>query len=225
MSRIVILAQERDEVGKLRSTLVGEGHDVSLTSNLEEVMSSGLNSQADLIFWDTASLPLDGVEARALVARCKESRLTSVIALIPLEKANSYDFTPGVDDFILCPYSPVEVITRARKALGHLSRVDGREILRCGDLMIDLSRYEVWLGKRQVFLTFKEYELLRFLMTNPGKVYTRETLLNRVWGYDFFGGTRTVDVHVRRLRSKIEDIDHSFIETVRNVGYRFKEGT
>jgi DNA-binding response OmpR family regulator len=70
--------------------------------------------------------------------------------------------------------------------------------------------------------TYKEYELLRFLATNPDTVFTRETLLNKVWGYDFYGGARTVDVHVRRLRSKIEDRSHSFIETVRNVGYRFR---
>ncbi len=71
-------------------------------------------------------------------------------------------------------------------------------------------------------LTFKEYQLLTLLAANPGRVYTRETLLRNIWEYDYFGGTRTVDVHVRRLRSKIEDDDHSFIETVRNVGYRFR---
>ena len=71
-------------------------------------------------------------------------------------------------------------------------------------------------------LTYKEYELLRFLATNPDTVFTREALLNKVWGYDFYGGARTVDVHIRRLRSKIEDAHHSFIETVRNVGYRFR---
>jgi DNA-binding response OmpR family regulator len=73
-----------------------------------------------------------------------------------------------------------------------------------------------------VLLTFKEYQLLVLLATNPGKVYTREELLTTVWEYDYLGGTRTVDVHIRRLRSKIEDADHSFIETVRNVGYRFR---
>ena len=73
-------------------------------------------------------------------------------------------------------------------------------------------------------MTYKEYELLRFLALNEGKVCTREMLLNRVWGYDFYGGARTVDVHIRRLRSKIEDRHHTFIETVRNVGYRFQAG-
>ena len=80
---------------------------------------------------------------------------------------------------------------------------------------------KAFVGGRPMELTYKEYELLRFLATNRDKVFTREALLNRVWGYDFYGGARTVDVHIRRLRSKIEDGHHTFIETVRNVGYRF----
>jgi two-component system alkaline phosphatase synthesis response regulator PhoP len=77
---------------------------------------------------------------------------------------------------------------------------------------------------RIVELTFKEYELLKLLASNKGRVYTREILLDKIWGYDYYGGDRTVDVHIRRLRSKIEDSNHNFIETVRNIGYRFKKG-
>ena len=83
------------------------------------------------------------------------------------------------------------------------------------------GKSKAYVGGRPIDLTYKEVELLRFLATNQDKVFTREALLNRVWGYDFYGGARTVDVHIRRLRSKIEDRTHSFIETVRNVGYRF----
>ena len=92
-----------------------------------------------------------------------------------------------------------------------------------GDLKIDQARCEVSVGEKLVSLTFKEYELLKFLVTNRGRVFTRESLLDKVWGFDYFGGDRTVDVHVRRLRSKIEDAEHSFIETVRGIGYRFKD--
>ena len=96
-------------------------------------------------------------------------------------------------------------------------------MIRVGDLAIDLSRYEVTQGGRRMELTFKEYELLKFFATNPGKVFSREHLLNAVWGYDYYGGTRTVDVHIRRLRSKIENGPVLFIDTVRNVGYRFRD--
>jgi DNA-binding response OmpR family regulator len=96
-------------------------------------------------------------------------------------------------------------------------------LISAGDLVIDPERYDVYVANKPVLLTFKEYELLKLLASNPGHVYRREALLEQVWGYQYFGGTRTVDVHVRRLRSKIEDATHTFIDTVWNVGYRFHE--
>jgi two-component system alkaline phosphatase synthesis response regulator PhoP len=92
-------------------------------------------------------------------------------------------------------------------------------------MTIDLERYDVTVGGRRVSLTYKEFQLLVLLASNPGRVYSRENLLSQVWGYDYLGGTRTVDVHVRRLRSKIESPDRSFIETIYLVGYRFKAVT
>ena len=92
-------------------------------------------------------------------------------------------------------------------------------------MTIDLVKYEVTLENRVIELTFKEYELLLYLASNKGRVFTREALLNKVWGFDYFGGDRTVDVHIRRLRSKIEDSEHTFIDTVRNIGYRFKKNS
>jgi two-component system alkaline phosphatase synthesis response regulator PhoP len=112
-------------------------------------------------------------------------------------------------------------VARVRRAIWRKSGVESDNTLRLGELLVDLSNYKVFVSGRAVDLTYKEYELLRFLATNRDKVFTREALLNRVWGYDFYGGARTVDVHIRRLRSKIEDGHHAFIETVRNVGYRF----
>ena len=101
--------------------------------------------------------------------------------------------------------------------------MESEDIIRCGDLVIDSVKCEVSLSGKPIILTFKEYQLLKFLASNKGKVFTREALLNKVWGWDYYGGDRTVDVHIRRLRSKIEDINHSFIETIRNIGYRFTE--
>ncbi|MBH66103.1 MAG: hypothetical protein CL784_06280 [Chloroflexi bacterium] len=91
-----------------------------------------------------------------------------------------------------------------------------------GELVIDCDRYEVTRSGRKVDLTYKEYELLKYLASNPGRVFSRESLLRSVWEYDYFGGTRTVDVHIRRLRSKIDDVSNHFIETQWNVGYRFR---
>ena len=128
-----------------------------------------------------------------------------------------------VDDFVICPWRPGELEARLRWLLGRQRRnPDSPDLIRAGDLVINPERYEVFLDGKTVLLTFKEYQLLKLLASNPGRVFKREVLLNQVWEYDYFGGTRTVDVHIRRLRSKIEDATHTFIETVWNVGYRFK---
>ena len=95
-------------------------------------------------------------------------------------------------------------------------------MLKSGELTIDLERYDVTVSGRRVSLTYKEFQLLVLLASNPGRVYTRDALLSQIWGYDYLGGTRTVDVHVRRLRSKVEGPGRSYVETIRNVGYRFR---
>ena len=150
-------------------------------------------------------------------------QLLVILALIPTAELERYNSLIKFDDFVLSPYRPPEVAIRAQHLLRRIKPADESAVIRNGDLVIDPTRYEVTLDGKRVDLTFKEYELLRFLGSSPGKVFTRETLLNRVWGYDYFGGTRTVDVHVRRLRTKIETATTAFIETVRNVGYRFRE--
>lgn len=125
-----------------------------------------------------------------------------------------------LDDFMLLPGSAGELVKRIERALWRRHGIDSENFVRCGALTIDLSNYRVTVDGEPLVLTFKEYELLRFLAMNAGRVFTREQLLNRVWGYDYFGGARTVDVHIRRIRAKIEIHGHAFIETVRNVGYR-----
>ena len=132
----------------------------------------------------------------------------------------------GIDDVVLDTAGPAEVDARIRLAIGR--RALGREgddpeahIIRSGEVVVDEATYTARLGKRVLDLTFKEFELLKYLAQHPGRVFTREQLLQEVWGYDYFGGTRTVDVHVRRLRAKLGPENESLIGTVRNVGYRF----
>ncbi len=129
--------------------------------------------------------------------------------------------THELDDFILAPVQEIELVSRVQLVLWRHGRALTRNTLEAGDLMVDTSNYQVYEGGRSVSLTFKEFELLRFLMTHNQQVFTRETLLNRVWGYNYYGGSRTVDVHIRRLRSKLESSGQRYVETVRNVGYRF----
>jgi two-component system, OmpR family, alkaline phosphatase synthesis response regulator PhoP len=149
----------------------------------------------------------------------KIRRNIPVIALVTPEIFSRSNDYLTVDDFIIQPYDNRELVARARRILQKNTHED--EIIRAGDMEIDLARCEVRVQGKIVELTFKEYELLKFLINDRGRVFTREALLNKVWGYDYFGGDRTVDVHVRRLRSKIETSGQTFIETVRNIGYRF----
>ena len=120
------------------------------------------------------------------------------------------------------PCTPEEVSLRLRIAISRNAPLEASNTITRGDLVIDCDRYEVTLKGFKVDLTYKEYELLKYLASNPGRVFTRESLLRCVWEYDYFGGTRTVDVHIRRLRSKIDDVSNHFIETQWNVGYRFR---
>ncbi|GAA0226052.1 two-component system response regulator GlnR [Actinomadura nitritigenes] len=131
----------------------------------------------------------------------------------------------GLDDMLLQTAGPAEVEARLRLAVGRAAAVaDADEVpgeIRSGELTIDEATYTARLRGRILDLTFKEFELLKYLAQHPGRVFTRAQLLQEVWGYDYFGGTRTVDVHVRRLRAKLGAEYESLIGTVRNVGYRF----
>ncbi|MFJ6988491.1 MULTISPECIES: winged-helix domain-containing protein [unclassified Streptomyces] len=129
----------------------------------------------------------------------------------------------GIDDVLLDTAGPAEVEARLRLAMGRQQIVndDSPMEIRNGDLSVDEATYSAKLKGRVLDLTFKEFELLKYLAQHPGRVFTRAQLLQEVWGYDYFGGTRTVDVHVRRLRAKLGPEHESLIGTVRNVGYRF----
>ena len=126
----------------------------------------------------------------------------------------------GVDDVILETAGPAEVDARIRLAIARRAQDHLSNKIHASGVVIDEASYSAKVHGRPLDLTFKEFELLRFLATHPSRVFTREQLLSEVWGYDYFGGTRTVDVHVRRLRAKLGDLE-SLIGTVRNVGYRF----
>ena len=146
-----------------------------------------------------------------------------LLALVERPNLKELGQVQGLDDFLLAPAIPEEVEARLRfilKRLNHLAPGDG---IRRGDLELNVDRYEVLLDGEPLELTYKEFELLKFLATHPGRVFSRDQLLNQVWGYNFIGGTRTVDVHIRRLRAKLGPKHASLIDTVRNVGYKFLE--
>ena len=125
------------------------------------------------------------------------------------------------DDFCLTPFHPAELEARLRHLLATDIDLHRVELVEYGELTLNLETYQAAIAGRPLDMTYMEYELLKFLAQNPGKVFTREMLLSRVWGYEYYGGARTVDVHVRRLRAKLGEEHANLIQTVRSVGYRF----
>ncbi|MEL6892339.1 MAG: response regulator transcription factor [Actinomycetota bacterium] len=125
------------------------------------------------------------------------------------------------DDFCLTPFHPAELEARLRHLLAGDVDVQHADLVEYGELVLNLETYQASIVGRPLDMTYMEYELLKFLAQNPGKVFTREILLSRVWGYEYYGGARTVDVHIRRLRAKLGEEHAGLIQTVRSVGYRF----
>ena len=156
-----------------------------------------------------------------LVPQLKKQKNLPLIALVSEQSLAVLDGHHEVDDFITYPGDDAELVLRVNRLLHKTRSAESSEVIKCDGLTIDLVTCEVTVDGNKVELTFKEYELLKLMAASKGRVYTRQVLLDKIWGYDYFGGDRTVDVHVRRLRSKIEDATHTYIETVRNIGYRF----
>ncbi len=125
------------------------------------------------------------------------------------------------DDFCMAPFHPRELEARLKHLFWRTGRGTRPELIEYGPLVLNLETYQAAIAGRPLDLTYMEYELLKFLATHPGRVFTRETLLSRVWGYEYYGGARTVDVHIRRLRAKLGNEHEQLIQTVRSVGYRF----
>ena len=177
---------------------------------------------ADLVLVDGRQ---DLAKARDLTRLLRTIGTTSPVLLILTEGGLSVTAVDwGFDDLLLSTAGPAEAEARIRLAIARLTAPDDdpeAHVIRSGEVTVDDVTYTAKIGGRPLDLTFKEFELLKYLAQHPGRVFTRDQLLQEVWGYDYFGGTRTVDVHVRRLRAKLGPEHEQLIGTVRNVGYRF----
>ena len=147
---------------------------------------------------------------------------TPVLLALTLPRLPALDFSTGFDDFVLLPLVPAELYARLRQLDWKTATFGSEEVLKIEDLVIDIAGHEAKVGGRHLPLTHQEFELLRFLAQHRGRVFSRDQLLERVWGYSYGGGTRTVDIHVRRVRAKMGVVTGGLIETVRNVGYKMR---
>ena len=168
----------------------------------------------------------EGAFALCRALRKRDQPLEPLLLLVAGAQLHDLELRDDAfDDFCLTPFHPRELEARLRHLFWRTGRGTRPELIEYDALVLNLETYQAAFAGKPLDLTYMEYELLKFLASHPGKVFTRETLLSRVWGYDYYGGARTVDVHIRRLRAKLGEEHAHLIQTVRSVGYRFGQGT
>jgi len=223
MTRILILKNNSDGVEELDSALRQMGYYCSTAYSADMAIDMAKREALDVLLVDANSLSASAWYnlKTEQIPKIKSAVHVPVIALLPSGTLDGIHAALQIDDFIVRPFNLSELVARIKRTLNRINTDGNQDSIRSGDLLMDAAKCEVSIKDRLISLTFKEYELLKFLMRHKGKVFTRDALLNEVWGYDYYGGDRTVDVHIRRLRSKIEDNNHTYIDTVRNIGYKF----
>lgn len=224
--KVLIVDDEEHIVELLQFNLVNAGYKVITANNGLDALKKVKENKPDLLLLDLMLPGMDGLDVCKEIKRDKETSKTSIIMLTAkseeLDKILGLEL--GADDYITKPFSIRELLARVKAVLRRSSSDEiSEEIYEIGRLKVDFERHEVLINNEKVELTIKEFELLEILIKNKGKILRRETLLDKVWGYEYIGETRTVDVHIRYLRKKVEDDDKNpkFIETIRGVGYRF----
>jgi two-component system alkaline phosphatase synthesis response regulator PhoP len=221
MGRILILGTKGDRLDQLKKSIGNAGHNV-ITEDLDRSAESLHTKNPDLAVLDLTTRR-DIVETWYQVKSDTTESHTPSLVIIPEDRIRDVELMIGIQDFIMYPCNPRELEMRIKLILGKHESSDTDKVIKVGNLAIYTTRYEVTVDDWPVVLTLKEYELLKYLVTHKERVFTREFLLDAIWGYDYYGGTRTVDVHVGRLRTKIETSQYSYIKTVRGVGYMFSE--
>ncbi|MDP4127564.1 MAG: response regulator transcription factor [Bacillota bacterium] len=230
MKKLIYLVEDEKHIQELIAfNLEENGYEVKSFDDGESMLGECPNRKPNLFVLDIMLPGIDGLE---ICRRLKQDPDLNNIPIIMLTaKGEEFDkvlgLELGADDYITKPFSIREFIARVkvvfRRQTGSLE--NNSDILKVGKISLDSSRHEVYKDQQIIKMTFKEFELLKLLITNKGKVLSREMLLDKIWGFDYYGETRTVDVHIRYLRQKIEDDANNpvYIETVRGIGYRFSD--
>lgn len=231
-AKILVVDDETYIVELVKFNLEKEGYRVIVAYDGINALSAVKEEGPDLIILDIMLPRMDGLEVCRTLKQNPEYNAIPIIMLTA--KGEEFDtvlgLEMGADDYIKKPFSPREMVARVKARLRALKilqaeKAVGKKAFVFKDLIVIPEKYEAFIGEKKLELTPKEFELLTLMLAHQGKVFTRETLLEKVWGYEYSGDTRTVDVHIRHLRQKLSD-DSSYpeyIETVRGVGYRFIE--
>lgn len=224
--KVLIVEDEADIAQLVKLYLEKEGFHASIARSGAEALTLMKSGHPDLLILDLMLPEMDGLEV------CKKVRNAPDTALLPIimltAKAEESDTIVGLelgaDDYVAKPFSPKALIARVKALFRRLERTDDpkQSSFSFGPLFMELSRHEVTVKGKEVALTAKEFGLLEHLLRHPGRVLTRDVLLNAIWGYDYYGTTRTVDVHVRRLKMKIPLLNDAII-SVKSLGYKLSD--
>jgi len=227
MTRVLIVEDEADLAEPLAYLLRREGYEVEIAEDGSAALSAFQRHGADIVLLDLMLPGLPGTEV------CRRLRAESTVPIIMLTaKDSEVDIVVGLelgaDDYVTKPYSTRELLARMRAVLRRYEQPDeddaGERVLTGGRVTLDVDRHTVAVDGQEIAMPLKEFELLELLMRNAGRVLTRGQLIDRVWGADYFGDTKTLDVHIKRIRSRIERTpkDPEMLVTVRGLGYRFE---
>lgn len=223
--KILVVDDEEHILELIKFNLENNGYKVISADNGNDALKLARNEVPQLVLLDLMLPGLDGYDV------CREIRKDSSISSMPVimttAKSEELDkilgLELGADDYITKPFSVRELVARVKAVLRRTKTQYGDKVYKIGEISVDFQKHEVIKNESKIDLTLKEFELLQILIKNKGRVMTRDFLLDKVWGYEYIGETRTVDVHIRHLRQKIEDDDKNpkYIETIRGIGYRF----
>jgi len=225
--KILVVDDEEHIIELLKFNLLNAGYDVFTANDGIDAVKLIKAEKPSLVLLDLMLPGIDGFDVCKEIKRDKDLQKTSIIMLTAkgeeLDKILGLEL--GADDYITKPFSVRELLARVKAVLRrtNVSSEMEDDVYDSQNLKVDFERHEVYANGEKIDLTLKEFELLQILIKNKGKILKRETLLDKIWGYEYIGETRTVDVHIRYLRKKIEEDDKNprFIETIRGVGYRF----
>jgi two-component system alkaline phosphatase synthesis response regulator PhoP len=226
--RVLVIEDDPDISLSLKYNLEREGgYRVLTAATGEEGVALATQKRVDLVLLDLALPGLDGLEVCKALRRSQQTAALPIIILTARveESDKVVGLELGADDYVTKPFGVKELLARIKAVLRRVSSAASPpRQLRAGPFFLDLDGHVLRVGERELTLTRKEYDLLAILIQNSGRVLTRDVLLDRVWGYDYAGETRTVDVHIRKLRKKLGPAAEEHIETIIGVGYRFRSG-
>lgn len=222
IGNIIIVGDQNKQAQDLREAVKKETNFTARLISLNgTTWNTVMESEPDLIIMNPKASYLEIMDLYYKLKKEPKVQDIPIALLMDESEMKTADLPSGIQEVLYRPLRISEAVARLKLLFKRVHKIEQKDLIKSGKLSIDVAKYEVRVGDKKMDLTFTEFELLKFLCTHPGTVFTREVLLNKVWGYEYYGGTRTVDVHIRRLRSKIEGKSSTFIETVRNIGYKF----